>query len=178
MPSTKASKTKAKSVSPAADAAADSALKELFIGEIKDIYWAENQLVKALPKMIEATSSPALVEAITNHLEETRGHVARLDEVFGLLNEEPRAKKCDAMEGLTKEGEGVIEETLAGSAARDTGIIMASSKVEHYEIAAYTGLIRLANKLGMADVAAILEQTLAEEVASDEKLADIAENEL
>ncbi|RYD79754.1 MAG: ferritin-like domain-containing protein [Sphingobacteriales bacterium] len=156
----------------------EPALNELFKDSIADLYWAENHLVKSLPKMISAATAPELKDAITSHLEETKGHVKRLEEVFELLGEKPVAKKCDAMEGLTKEAEGIVEETPPGTATRDVGIILASQKVEHYEIASYGGLYQLATTLGLSDVADILEQTLAEEKLADSKLTDIAENEI
>ncbi|KQM78485.1 hypothetical protein ASE74_13355 [Pedobacter sp. Leaf216] len=155
-----------------------SPLKELFIDGIRDLYWAENHLVKSLPKMISAATSSALISAIESHLSETKGHVARIEQIFTLLGEKAVAKKCDAMEGLTKEGEGVIEETQPGSATRDAGIILASQKVEHYEIAAYNGLYQLATTLGLQEVADVLEQTLSEEKLADSKLSDIAGNEV
>lgn len=153
----------------------EDGLMKLFTDGIKDLYWAENALVKALPKMAKSAGSPDLSAAITNHLQETINQVARLEQVFEILGKSPQAKKCDAMEGLTKEGEGVIEDTDPGTAARDLGIIMASQKVEHYEMAAYTGLIKLAGKLSLDDAASILSQTLAEEQQSDDKLSAIAE---
>lgn len=156
----------------------DDSLQELFLDGIKDLYWAENHLVKALPKMIKSASNPALITALTDHLSITKTHVTRLEEVFELLNEKVKAKKCDAMEGLSKEGEGVIEDTDSGSSARDLGIIMASQKVEHYEMSAYTGLSKLAAKLGLNDVSALLTQTLAEEQEADSTLAGIAENNI
>ncbi len=155
---------------------ASDGLLKLFTDCVKDIYWAENQLVKALPKMAKSAASMELSDAILTHLDQTRMHVTRLEQVFELLDKEPQARKCDAMEGLTKEGEGVIEDTDEGTPARDIGIIMASQKVEHYEIAAYTGMINLANKLGLNDIASILSETLVEEEESDEILADIADN--
>ena len=112
------------------------------------------------------------------HLQQTKTHVERLEQVFSLLGKKPQAKKCDAMEGLTKEGEGIVEDTDAGTPARDMGIIMASQKVEHYEISAYTGLSKLAGKLGLNDVAVLLSETLAEEQESDEILASIADNDI
>jgi ferritin-like metal-binding protein YciE len=159
-------------------AQAEPALMELFIDGIKDIYWAENHLVKNLPKMQRSATSPELVTAIGNHLLETEGQVERLIKIFDLLGEKPQAKKCDAMEGLTKEGEGIIESTEAGTSTRDVGIILASQKVEHYEIATYGGLAQLAVTLGLNEVAAILEETLAEEKNSDRLLTDIAENNI
>lgn len=159
-------------------ATAEPALYELFLDGLRDIYWAENHLVKTLPKMSQAASSKQLVGAIEQHLAQTVEHVSRIEQIFGLLEQKTIAKKCDAMEGLTKEGEGVIESTDAGTATRDIGIILSSQKVEHYEIASYLGLIQLATTLGLEQVADILTETLAEEQASDELLASIAENDI
>ena len=157
---------------------AEPALLELFTDGIKDIYWAENHLVKTLPKMQQAASSKTLVAAIGNHLEETKTHVTRLEQIFELLGEKAQAQKCDAMEGLAKEGEGIIESTEAGTATRDVGIILASQKVEHYEIATYGGLTQLAQTLGLDDVAKLLYQTLTEEKAADQKLTEVAEGDI
>lgn len=156
----------------------EDGLLKLFTSSVKDLYWAENHLVKALPKMISAASAASLKEAIANHLEQTKTHVKRLKQVFELLGEKPQAKKCDAMEGLTKEGEGIIEDTDPDTPARDLGTIMASQKVEHYEISAYTGLWKLAGKLGLGDIANILAETLAEEQAADETLAGVADSDI
>ena len=153
-------------------------LKELFKDSIADLFWAENHLIKALPKMISAATSVALKEAIKSHLEETKGHVSRLEQIFELIGEKAIAKKCDAMEGLTKEAEGIVEETQPGTATRDVGIILASQKVEHYEIASYGGLYQLAITLGLEGIADLLEQTLIEEKAADSKLSDIAQKEI
>ncbi|TCD12038.1 ferritin-like domain-containing protein [Pedobacter frigidisoli] len=154
------------------------ALSALFKDSIADLYWAENHLVKALPKMISAATAPELKNAIESHLAETKVHVERLEQIFELLGEKVVAKKCDAMEGITKEAEGIVEETEPGTATRDVGIILASQKVEHYEIASYGGLYQLATTLGLPEVAELLEQTLAEEKLADIKLTDIAENEI
>jgi len=154
------------------------ALTALFKDSIADLYWAENHLVKSLPKMISAATSPNLKKAITTHLEETKVHVSRLEQVFEILDEKAIAKKCDAMEGLTKEAEGIVEETEAGTATRDVGIILASQKVEHYEIASYGGLHQLAVTLGLDEVASLLEQTLNEEKQADLKLSEIAEKDI
>lgn len=159
-------------------AAAEPALMALFLDSIKDIYWAENHLVKALPKMQEAATSAELAGAIGEHLTQTKGHVARLEQVFELLGEKAQAKKCDAMEGISKEGEGIVESTEAGTATRDVGIILASQKVEHYEIASYGGLVQLAITLGLNDVSDLLAQTLAEEKDADTILSEIAENNI
>ena len=156
----------------------EDGLRKLLTDAVKDLYWAENHLVKALPKMAKSASSAKLSQAILDHLEQTKTHVERLEQVFEALNKNPQAKKCDAMEGLVMEGEGIIEDTDAGTPARDLGIIMASQKVEHYEIAAYNGLIKLAGKLGLPGVAEILLETLSEEEESDEILATIANTEV
>ena len=157
---------------------ADPALMELFTDSVKDLYWAENHLVKALPKMQNAASSTQLSTALAKHLEQTKEHVSRLEQIFELLGEKAQAKKCDAMEGLSKEGEGVIESTEEGTATRDVGIILSSQKVEHYEIAAYGGLTQLAKTLGLDEVAQILAQTLEEEKEADAKLSAIAESDI
>lgn len=159
-------------------AKAEPALLELFLDGIKDIYWAENHLVKTLPKMQKSATSSKLSAAIGDHLEITKGHVSRLEQVFELLGEKAQAKKCDAMEGLSKEGEGIIESTEAGTATRDVGIILASQKVEHYEIASYGGLAQLATTLGLKEVADLLAETLDEEKESDRLLTEIAENDI
>jgi ferritin-like metal-binding protein YciE len=156
----------------------DAGLRDLFLSELQDIYWAENQLVKALPKMQSAASSGKLAQAIATHWEQTQTHVTRLEQVFAALGETPRAKKCFAMEGLNREGEGVIETTQAGSATRDAGIIIESQKVEHYEIAAYGGLAQLARTMGLDEAVSLLEQTLAEEKEADQLLTSIAESDI
>lgn len=158
------------------DNTADPALREFFIDEIKDIYWAEKKLVTTLPKMAKAAGTQELKDCINDHLEATRVHVSRLEQVFELLGEKAQAKKCEAMEGILKEGSGIIEETEAGTATRDVGIILASQKVEHYEISTYGGLAQLAKTLGLEEVKNLLGQTLGEEKEADQLLTDIAEN--
>jgi ferritin-like metal-binding protein YciE len=158
--------------------AADPALRDFLIDEVKDIYWAEKKLVTSLPKMAKAAGAQELKEAINDHLAATREHVSRLEEVFELLGEKPLAKKCDAMEGILKEGDRIVEETEAGTATRDVGIILAAQKVEHYEIATYGGLAQLAETLGLTDVKNLLGQTLSEEKEADELLSEIAENNI
>src|SRR5689334_570052 len=140
-----------------------SALLELFTDEIKDIYWAEKHLTKALPKLQKAATTEELKEAFATHLEQTQEHVSRLERVFGLLDQKAQAKKCDAMAGLVEESQGIIEDTEAGTATRDVGLILAAQKVEHYEIATYGGLAQLARTMNREDIADILEETLAEE---------------
>jgi len=155
-----------------------SQLEEYFIHELKDVLGAEKQLVKALPKMQKAATTEELKEALEEHLVVTQEHIARLEEVFELMEKKPVSKKCEAMEGITKEGESVIKETEAGSMTRDAAIIMAAQKVEHYEIAAYGGLVQLAKTIGRNEVADILAQTLEEEKETDLLLTEIAENNI
>jgi ferritin-like metal-binding protein YciE len=155
---------------------AESPLRSFFVSEIKDIYWAEKHLVKTLPKMQEAASSEELKNAFADHLEATRGHVVRLEQVFEMLGEKAEAKKCDAMEGIIKEGQDIISETEQGTATRDVGLILAAQKVEHYEISTYGGLAQLARTINQSHIAGLLEETLGEEKEADELLTDIAEN--
>jgi ferritin-like metal-binding protein YciE len=155
-----------------------SLIMELFVDGLKDIYWAENHLLKALPKMLKAAGSEELRTAIENHMEVTREQASRVEEVFGLLEKKVQAKKCDAMEGLVKEGISIIQETRKGTATRDVGIILASQKIEHYEIATYGGLATLAKALGLEEVKNLLGQTLAEEKEADEILTQVAESSI
>jgi ferritin-like metal-binding protein YciE len=151
-----------------------SELLEFFTDEIKDIYWAENHLVKTIPKMVNGATSVELKDALEKHLGQTKEHVSRLERIFGLLGVGVRALKCEAMEGIVEEGEEIIEETDEGTATRDVGIIMAAQKVEHYEIATYGGLTQLAKTIGREDIAEILAETLAEEKDADALLTEIA----
>jgi len=169
---------KAAAGATAAKGQGNSMLEEFFKDELKDIYWAEKHLVKTLPKMAKAATTSQLKDAFTDHLETTKTHVSRLEEVFGLLGEKPQAKKCDAMAGITEEGAGIIEETEAGTCTRDVGLILAGQKVEHYEIATYGGLSQLATTLGLTEVANILNETLQEEKEADTLLTDIAESQV
>ncbi|BAV07429.1 Ferritin-like metal-binding protein YciE [Filimonas lacunae] len=152
----------------------EPALLELFKDEIKDIYWAEKHLVKTLPKMQKSATSQELAGAIGEHLEVTKTQVARLDQVFEHLGMKAQAKKCEAMEGLAIEGASIIENTEDGSSTRDAGIILASQKIEHYEIATYGALAQLATVLGLEEVAELLKTTLTEEKETDENLSTIA----
>lgn len=154
----------------------DSALNELFIDELKDIYWAEKHLISALPKMAKAATTDQLREAIEAHLSETENHVSRLEQVFDVIGEKATAKKCEAMAGLIKEGEEIIANTKKGTATRDAGIISAAQKVEHYEIASYGTLKTFANVLGYREAVDILNATLEEEKKADDLLTQIAEN--
>jgi ferritin-like metal-binding protein YciE len=153
-----------------------SEFHEFFVDELKDIYWAEQHLVKALPKMKKAATSPELAAAFDKHTTETQTHIATLEKVFGLLDEKPAAKKCDAMAGLLEEANGIIEDTEKGTMIRDAGLILGAQKVEHYEIATYGGLRTLAATMGHQDVADLLQKTLDNEKETDEALRGIAEN--
>lgn len=159
----------------AAKSSTAKGLDELFEDSLKDIYWAEKALTKALPKMAKKATEPALKEALQGHLEETQNQVGRLEKVFETIDKKPQAKKCDAMEGILKEGDSIVEETEAGP-VRDAGIIAACQKVEHYEIATYGTLVEWANQLDNSDASAILQETLKEEYGADDKLTEIAKS--
>jgi ferritin-like metal-binding protein YciE len=152
-----------------------SKLHKLFEDELKDIYWAEKALTKAIPKMIKKATSEDLIEALENHLEETEGHVQRCEQVFELLGKTAQAKKCEAMDGLITEAEDIMSESDEG-VMRDAGIISAAQKVEHYEIATYGTLKTFAKTLGLDEIADILEETLNEEKNADETLTSVAES--
>lgn len=154
----------------------DSEFHEFFVDELKDIYWAEKHLVKALPKMKKAATSPELAAAFETHTQETQTHIDTLEQVFALLDEKPAAKKCDAMAGLLEEADSIISDTEKGTLTRDAGLILAAQKVEHYEIATYGTLRTFAEAMGHTDVADLLQQTLANEKATDEALTSIAES--
>jgi len=151
-----------------------SNLRELLVDELKDLYSAEQQLVKTLPKMAKAANSGELRTAFEEHLEQTKSHVERLDRAFESLDVATRGKKCLGMEGLISEGKELLE-TEMPEAVLDAGIIGAAQKVEHYEIAAYGTARRHAELLNLNDVVGLLEQTLDEEKQTDERLTDIAE---
>jgi ferritin-like metal-binding protein YciE len=155
-----------------------SMLENFFIEELRDIYWAEKHLVKALPKLEKATTSEELATAFADHLAVTEEQVTRLEKVFELLGEKPRGKKCEAMEGLVKEAESVIKDTEEGTFTRDVALIVSAQKVEHYEIAAYGGLTTLAKTLGKDEIASILGEILEEEKEADELLTNIAESSI
>ncbi|MBK5285129.1 MAG: ferritin-like domain-containing protein [Bacteroidia bacterium] len=150
-------------------------LRGLFTDELKDIYWPEKELTEAIPKMIENATADELAEALTGHLEVTREHVTRLEKVFSSIGEKAVEKKCEAMEGLMKEAEEIMEHTKKGM-VRDAGIISAAQKVEHYEIATYGTLCTFAKTLGENEAASLLHETLEEEKEADEKLSEIAES--
>lgn len=156
----------------------ETKLKELFIEELKDLYWAEKHLTKALPKMAKAATSKKLAKAFEDHLSVTENHVSRLEEAFEMLEETAKAKKCEAMEGLVSEAETAIEDTDDGTATRDAALIIAAQKAEHYEIASYGSLVQLAKTMGRKDVADLLQQTLEEEKETDVLLTELAVSDI
>jgi len=160
-----------------AKSTAAEGLKELYIDSLKDIYWAEKALLKALPKMAKNATTQNLIIAIDEHLTVTEEQVSRLERVFELAGKKAVAKKCEAMDGLIKEGEDIMESTEPGP-VRDAGIIAASQKIEHYEIATYGTLCAFAKTLGFDDAAALLEETLTEEKEADVKLTEAAYNDI
>jgi ferritin-like metal-binding protein YciE len=155
-----------------------SKLQEFFTDQLQDIYWAEKKIVRSLPKMIKAATTNQLRKAFSDHLEETKTHVERLEQVFEIIGEKARAKKCPAMAGIIDESEDVMDETDEGSAQRDVALIFAGQKVEHYEIATYGGMVALAATLGLKEAVKILQKTLSEEKNADTLLTDIAVNNI
>ncbi|MBV7529168.1 ferritin-like domain-containing protein [Chitinophaga sp. sic0106] len=152
----------------------NSEFHQMFVDELKDIYWAEKALTKALPKMKKAATSEELQDAFEKHAAETQTHVQTLEQIFELLGKKAQAKKCDAMEGLISEAQSIIEDTEEGSMVRDAALILAAQKVEHYEIATYGTLRVFAENMGHTDVMDLLEQTLENEKATDVALTEIA----
>lgn len=153
----------------------DSLLMEFFINQLKDIYWAEKHLAKALPEIGAKATTEELFRAFAVHLGETKEHVSRLERIFEMIGEKPEAKKCYAMNGIIEEAENILSETKSGTMTQDAGLIFAAQKAEHYEIATYGGLITLAKTLLLPDVARLLVQTIQEEKNADEKLSDLGE---
>lgn len=149
---------------------------QFFVDELKDIYWAEKHLMKALPKMQKASTSKELAAAFTKHTQETGIHVQTLEKVFELLGEKAVAKKCDAMAGLVEEANSIISDTDKGSLIRDAGLILAAQKVEHYEIATYGTLRTFAANMGHSAVVKLLQQTLDNEKDTDKALTEVAES--
>jgi len=152
-----------------------NSLDDLFVNQIEDLYDAENRLTKALPKMAEAAASSSLKQAFQSHLRETEGHVARLETIFRGVKVDPKRETCEAMKGLISEGEDMISAT-GDSDVKDAALIAAAQRVEHYEISGYGTARTIAQRLGLTDVAALLQQTLEEEKAADQKLNTIAES--
>jgi ferritin-like metal-binding protein YciE len=151
-----------------------SRLREFFMDQLRDIYWAEKKLVKTLPKLSEAAHSEELRNAFDMHLKETENHVTRIEQAFSLMQEKSDATECPAMKGIVEEGEDIIDETEDKTAQRDVGLIFAGQKAEHYEIATYGALIELAREMGQMQVADLFTQTLGEEKNADQKLTDLA----
>jgi ferritin-like metal-binding protein YciE len=155
-----------------------SLLEKFFLDQLKDIYYAEQHLVKALPEMQKAATSEELEDAFEDHLKQTERHVKRLEKVFQLMNQKPEGKKCEAIEGLTKEAKSIISETKEGSMTRDAALIIAAQKIEHYEIATYGGLVQLAVTMDLHRAAELLDKTLQEEEDTDRTLTEIAETSI
>lgn len=149
-------------------------MEDLFLDEIRDLYDAEQQIIKALPKLMKAAESPDLKAAFEEHLAQTQNQASRLEQIFNSLGEKSGGEKCDAMQGLAKEADKLVDHTDAG-AVRDAGLIAAAQRVEHYEMAGYGSARTFAQLLGHDDAAALLEETLEEEKEADEKLTDLAE---
>lgn len=156
----------------------ESLLEKFFMDQLKDIYYAEQQIQKALPKMMEAATTEELKDAFDDHLHQTKKHIKRLEKAFELLGEKAQGKKCEAIEGITREADSIIEETKEGTMTRDAALIIAAQKVEHYEIATYGGLVQLAITIGRQQVAELLDTTLMEEEQTDRLLTDIAESHI
>ena len=155
-----------------------SLLEKFFIDQLKDIYYAEQHLVKTLPEMQKAATSEELEDAFEEHLKQTERHVKRLEKVFQLIRQKPEGKKCEAIEGLTKEAKSIISETKEGSMTRDAALIIAAQKIEHYEIATYGGLVQLAITMDLHRAAELLDKTLQEEEDTDKNLTEIAETSI
>ena len=153
--------------------AEEKTLDDLFLDTLKDIYFAEKQIVKALPKMAKAAQSPDLKAGFEQHLEETHGHVERLEQIFELLDKPARGKTCDAILGILEEGKSIMED-FKGTIALDAGLVSAAQAVEHYEIARYGTLKTWAGQLGLTEAVGLLDATLKEEVATDKKLSQVA----
>lgn len=153
--------------------ATEKTLEDLFLDTLKDIYFAEKQLLKTLPKMAKAAQDQTLAEGFLKHAEETEGHVDRLEQVFELLDKPARGKTCDAILGIIEEGKSIIDE-FKGTIAIDAGLISAGQAAEHYEIARYGTLKTWAQQLGYTDAVKLLDQTLTEEKATDKKLSELA----
>lgn len=156
----------------------ESEFHQFFLDELKDIYWAEKHLAKALPKMKKAATSKELASAFDKHTQQTKGHIETLEKVFELLGEKATAKKCEAMAGLVEEAESIISDTEKGTSVRDAGLILAAQKAEHYEIATYGCLRTFAEKMGHTEVAKLLQETLDNEKETDVSLTEIAVNHI
>jgi ferritin-like metal-binding protein YciE len=156
----------------------DTPLEKFFLDQLKDIYYAEKKILQSLPKMQEAATTEQLKEAFEDHLHQTQRHVRRLEKVFETIDQNAEGKKCEAIEGIAREVESIIDETEEGTMTRDAALIIAAQKVEHYEIATYGGLVQLAITMQFHDAADLLDKTLVEEEDTDAHLTEIAENSI
>ena len=150
-------------------------MDDLFVHTLQDIYYAENQIVKSLPKMIEKTTDPQLKHAFQSHLTETQGQVKRLEQVFQLLGEKPAGVACKAIQGIIEEGQEILQE-FSGGEALDAGLIAAAQAVEHYEITRYGTLLAWAKQLGLSEAEGLIQETLIEEENTDQILSELAED--
>jgi len=153
-----------------------SFLQKFFIAQLKDIHYAENELIKGLEELKNASSTEELEDAFEEHIKQTQRHIQRLEKVFRMIGKEPESETCEAMDGLLRECRDIINETEEGSLTRDAALIIAAQKVEHYEIATYGGLVALARTMNLDRAADLLDKTLGEEADTDSILTDIAEN--
>jgi len=152
-------------------------LKDLFVEQLKDIYYAENRILEFLPRMTEAVSSPKVKKAFECHSDQTKEHICRLEKIFDIMSLEPEKKKCEAIEGIIKEGNGLLEKkNEIDPDVLDAGLIASAQRIEHYEIAAYGTMRRFAKRIGKEEAADLLEESLDEEYDADRKLTRIAED--
>lgn len=156
----------------------ESHLEKFFLDQLQDIYYAEQKILQSLPKMQQAATTEELKDAFEDHLHQTQRHVKRLEKVFETLDKKAEGKKCEAIEGISREVETIIGETEEGTMTRDAALIIAAQKVEHYEIATYGGLVQLAITMQLHDAADLLDKTLVEEEDTDARLTEIAENDI
>jgi ferritin-like metal-binding protein YciE len=172
---TRKTNRKATNGHPGSASKSPSFLQKFFVDQLKDMYYAEKELLTALAKMKEVTTTEELEDAFDDHIKATERHVKRLEKVFQLIGKKPQGKRCEAMDGLIEEGNSIIEETEEGTMTRDAALIIAAQKVEHYEIATYGGLVALAHTMSLTRAAEILDKTLQEEEQTDKLLTEIAE---
>lgn len=177
-PAPRKSGTNNKSATTTSSSEQNSMLEKFVVDQLKDIYYAEKQLLKALPKMEKAATTEQLKEAFREHAVVTQEQIGRLEQAFEIMGKKAQGKKCEAMEGLLKESQSIIEETEKGTMTRDVALIMAAQKVEHYEIASYGGLAQITRTMGLDEVSDLMETTLAEEKEADVLLTSIAENDI
>ncbi|WP_455949560.1 YciE/YciF ferroxidase family protein [Odoribacter laneus] len=170
--------TKSKNQKETAPQMENRKFREFFVDQLKDIYWAEQALYKALPKMMKAATSKKLASAFEKHTKETEGQIRMLEQVFELMGEKAKAKKCEAMDGLIKEAEAIIEDTDKDSYTRDAGLVLAGQKTEHYEIASYGTLVEFAKQMGETKVAELLQKILDQEKNTDISLTMVAEGQV